>query len=64
MRTDITRKQQKRSDYTDVPNIIVRITSVLCRFHQKKFWWMDKLGFLQHFSALQILAKICRNDQL
>ena len=64
MRSDITRKQQKRSDYTDVPNIIVKITPVFCRFDQKKFWWMDKLGFLRHFSALQMVAEIFRNDQL
>ena len=64
MRSDITTKQQKRSDYTDAPNIIVTITSYFCRFDQKKFWWMDKLGFLRHFSALQILAEIFRNDQL
>jgi len=34
------------------------------RFDQKKFWWMDKLGFPRYFSALQMLAEIFRNDQL
>ena len=63
MRSDITRKQQKRSDYTDAPNIIVRITSVLTRKSSGGGTNSGFFGISQHFRSLPRFSEMISSDQ-